>query len=133
MRRIAALMLAVLTLAGCSNRGEREPAVWSLPEATTVDVATASFEIAVIRVECASGVTGEVLPLDVWEGEVQVVITATVARNGDDTADCQGNEPVMMTVELDQPIGDRELVDGGCEQFGLEDLSFCADPVRWAS
>lgn len=63
------------------------------------------------RVECASGVTGEVLPLDVEEGEAQVVITAAVAHNHETAADCQGNEPVLVT---------------------MGDLTDSAEPMRWS-
>lgn len=103
------MCLAALTPPGCASSGE--PALWDLPDTTTIDASTQTVEIAVHRVECASGVTGEVLPLDVEEGEAQVVITAAVAHNHETAADCKGNEPVLVT---------------------LGDLTDSAEPMRWS-
>lgn len=132
LRRVGGLLLAGIAVgltAACSGA---EPATWILPEATELDASTQTFDIAVTRIECASGVTGEVLPLEIAEGEVQVVITATVARNRGGNATCQGNDEVIVAVALEEPLGDRELVDGVCERHpDRATHAYCLDPVRW--
>ena len=37
-------------------------------------------------------------------------------------------------VELDEPIGTREIVDGACLSGEAETTSFCVeeDPIRWS-
>lgn len=122
---------ALALLAACGDGGG-EPAVWEVSDPDEVTAASQTFEIGVTRVECASGVTGEVLPLEVEEEDEQVVITATVAQNGGGGADCQDNDAVVVPVQLEEPIGDRELVDGACERFpDVATTTFCTDEVRW--
>ena len=48
---------------------------------------------------------------------------------------CQNNDSVQVVVELEEPIGDRDLVDGSCLNNGLEGPivrgSSCAESIRW--
>lgn len=132
----AALALATVSACGSGGGGPApsggEAAFWKLTEPDRVDATTSVVEIAVGRLECASGVTGDVLPLHVEEGEEQVVITATVARNADEDATCPLNDPVVIEVRLEEPIGDRTLVDGGCTHHpDATSTQPCIDPVRW--
>jgi hypothetical protein len=44
----------------------------------------------------------------------RVVITFTVASLGPGAYDCPDNDAVRSVVTLDEPLGDRDLVDGAC-------------------
>lgn len=95
-----------------------------------------SFTALVNRLECSSGRTGEVYPPTVVVRAKQVVVTFLVeplSGRGDQT--CQGNDEVPYTVELDEPLGDRELVDGACDAGTAEATSYCGveGAVRWPS
>jgi hypothetical protein len=53
-----------------------------------------------------------------------VVTLAVVPRTG--AQDCQGNPDTPFTLELDAPLGDRELLDGAHSPPAPPDL---ADPA----
>src|SRR5699024_9385038 len=88
--------------------------------------------IGVKRVQCASGVTGEVLAPVVTYEEARIVISVDVEPLADGAFTCQGNPTVPVQVRLTEPIGHRELVDGGCDDPRAARLIMCEDPVRWS-
>jgi len=133
----AAVTLAWLTLAGCAQLGGGtgsnggDAATWTVVDPAAVTEDTTELEIGVTRLGCSSGVTGEVLePVVTYEPD-QIVITVDVARFTAGAADCQGNDVVVVTVELDEPIGQRPLVDGACLKGEAADTSFCESATRW--
>jgi hypothetical protein len=67
----------------------------------------------VLENACASGRTaeGRILPPSVEYGAEVVVVTITVRSLSN--ADCPGHPPTPYTFELDEPLGERSLVDGG--------------------
>lgn len=77
------------------------------PESTTI-------EVKVMERECASGrkATGRIAEPIVDYSEEAVTITIPV-RRVTGGADCQGNPWTPYVLELDEPIGDRVLLDGG--------------------
>ena len=89
-------------------------AVWTLADRTSVTDSSTRFVALVTRLECNSGVTGEVLPPAVRVTGTEVVVTFTVEPRGAGAADCQGNDQVAYDVLLDAPLGARALVDGQC-------------------
>lgn len=120
----------VLLTAGCSAGGG-DAATWELRAPDDVTATSRSLDIGVTRLGCASGMTGEVLePQVVYETE-RIVIQVDVAPFAEEAADCQGNDVVPVTVELDEAVGDRELVDGACLDGEAVDTSFCMDATRW--
>jgi hypothetical protein len=127
--------MSVSLLAGCaaddSGRERGDAATWELLHSAQVDGDAHALEIGVTRLGCASGVTGEVLaPWVVYEKD-RIVITVDAAPRGDEPADCQGNDAVPVSVQLDEPIGARELVDGACLEGEAVGTVFCDEPVRW--
>ncbi len=62
---------------------------------------------------CASGreATGRIETPTVVYGADAVTVTITVRKVGG--ADCQGNPLTPYTIELEEPLGDRTLLDGG--------------------
>lgn len=87
-------------------------AVWELATGAAIDSGATTFDVLVMRTECNSGVTGTVNPPLVEFRTEEIVITFTVSPGTPAAADCQGNDQVEYTVTLDEPVGDRRLVDG---------------------
>lgn len=129
MPRLAALALLLLPLAACSAR-EGDPAVWRLAPGAEVTAESTSVDVEVTRVDCASGRTGELLAPVVAYEESRVV-TRIDAEPLVGPFDCPGNDRVPVTVELEEPVGRRTLVDGGCLREDAPPVSDCDDPVRW--
>lgn len=92
---------------------EGDPAVWTLPRASRPDPTTTSLEVDVSRLGCNSGVTGRVLAPVVDYRATEVIVTFEVEADSDGGR-CQGNDAVPWRLVLDQPLGDRALVDGAC-------------------
>ena len=97
-----------------------------------------TLTIAVTRERCADGRTGSALtPRVTYESERIVILAQVEPLVGDGARNCQGNDAVLVVVKLDEPIGDRDLVDGTCLNDGLDRPAAvqggsCADPVRWS-
>ncbi len=109
-----------------------ETATWVLLD-PAVGPESTSLTVGVTRLACAGGVTGTVLPPVVEAGDGQVVITIGVEPLGPGGHDCQGNDVVEYVVELPEPLGDRDLVDGACLAGEAVGTAACSDgPVRRA-
>lgn len=110
-----------------------DAAVWSLPGDARLAESTTTFTAGVSRLDCSSGVTGTVLEPQIDHDDDRVVVTFVVERLPEGAADCQGNPEVPYEVVLDEPLGDRELVDGACLPGGeAEATSHCRNNgVRW--
>jgi hypothetical protein len=93
---------------------DAEVAPWEpAPDADLTPAAT-SIEVLVNERACASGTSaeGRIAPPTVEYGPDTVTITlAVIPVTGG--ADCPGNPDTPFTVELDEPLGDRTLLDGG--------------------
>lgn len=139
------LMIAVvltgflLLTTGCGAEGEESPggsagdaATWELLDAQDVTADSESLDIGVTRLGCASSVTGEVLAPQVSYESEQIIIQLDVEPFTEDAADCPGNDVVPVTVDLEESVGERELVDGACSE-GEEAAGThpCQDEVRW--
>lgn len=126
---VAGLVACGADRAGSPTSGEA--ATW---ETRTALTSSSSFFTAhVSRLECSSGVTGDVLAPEVEYAAERVVVTFEVAENDEGDASCQSNAPVSYDVVLEEPLGDRLLVDGGCLP-GAEAAStgLCGrDGTRW--
>jgi len=90
-----------------------DPATWALPGARPEPEAT-SFPILVTERGCASGQSSEGRLADpiVEYRDDAVLITTRVEPPVGDSFTCQGNPATEVTVELDEPLGDRQLLDG---------------------
>lgn len=130
MLTAGALALAA-TAAACSADAGESDATWRLAPEAVLTAETRTVEILVSRVECNSGFTGTVNEPSVVFRDDDVIITVTVSPGSPEVADCQGNDEVPYTVELSRALGDRELIDGGCES-GREAVGtvFCETAVR---
>jgi len=62
-----------------------------------------------------------------------VVVTFTVAPNGDCMHTCPSNRPVAYVVRLGDPIRDRRLIDGACSRLPAKTTAPCEfGAVRWS-
>jgi hypothetical protein len=89
------------------------PATWALPGARPGPEAT-SITILVTERACASGQSSEGRLADpiVEYRDDAVLITTRVEPPVGDVFNCLGNPATEVTVELDEPLGDRQLLDG---------------------
>ncbi len=141
---VAAIAVAIL-LAGCQQTGPEngngigepdgvqsgETATWRISNPTDLGRDSTSIEVVVTRLSCSSGITGETLaPVVTYKSE-QITIRIDVAPFGGDAADCQGNDAVPVIVQLDQPLGERTLIDGGCLRIDAADTAACESDLRW--
>jgi hypothetical protein len=90
-------LVGALALAGCGPNEQRGP----------VTLTTATLEApARLRIEVPScNGNPEVTDLDQADDAVTVEVTTTTRREGDDCLDA-------VTIDLDEPLGDRHLIDG---------------------
>jgi hypothetical protein len=130
------LLAALLLVAGCAcgSDGKRAgaTAVWGIDMARPPTKGSKSFTALVIRMGCSNGKTGKVFDPTVSAEEDQIVVTFTVKPLPPDGYKCPGNDQVPHLVKLDEPVGDRKLVDGACLAGEAASTSYCVDgPVRW--
>ncbi|XBH21784.1 hypothetical protein V5R04_00730 [Jonesiaceae bacterium BS-20] len=137
---LALTTAAVLVLAACGSDSSATSApapgaegTWELMDPGQVTPDSTSIDIGVTRIACASGMTGEIeQPIVSYEPD-QIIIRSDVVPHEDPDAvfTCPGNDAVPVTVKLDEPIGDREMVDGICLAGEATGITPCADSVRW--
>lgn len=110
-----------------------DTAVWDVDAADPPTPSATSITAMVSRLGCSGGETGEVLAPVVSADAERVVLTFSVEPLPDDVDyTCPGNPAVPYVVELDEPLGDRELVDGACLSGDAASTSHCSDgAVRW--
>lgn len=90
-----------------------EAARWELAPGEQIGPGTQSFEVRVFEQACASGASPDgriispaVIPLE----DSLIVIVATRPPPGPQT--CQPGPPATVQVQLPEPLGDRQLLDG---------------------
>jgi len=90
-----------------------DPASWALPGARPGPEAT-SFPILVTERGCVSGqsLEGRLADPIVEYRDDAVLITTRVEPAVGDIFMCEGNPTTEVTVELDEPLGNRRLLDG---------------------
>jgi hypothetical protein len=84
-----------------------------------VDPSATEIDVHVHERDCASGqpATGRIPDPEITYGEDVVVVTIRVIPPpGDQT--CPSNPPTPFTLVLDEPLGDRTLLDGGQDPPG---------------
>ncbi|WP_165909227.1 MULTISPECIES: hypothetical protein [unclassified Rathayibacter] len=123
---MTAMIVAALSSSGCAAAGG-ETATWALADPSAVSAQSDRIDLLVSRLECASGVTGETLPPVVSYSAEEVAVRVDVKANGNAAANCQGNDLVPVSVELREPLGERNLVDGACMEGDATKTVFCED------
>lgn len=90
-------------------------ATWVLAPGREVEPESTTFEAAVTERACTGGSSSEGRirePLIIYEPD-RVVVIFTVDPLPGGAYTCPGNPPTLVTVELSEPLGDRQLLDGG--------------------
>lgn len=132
LHALAASVIAVALL-GCAQPSPGgATATWRLAPGAEPDAAATSIDVLVTRLDCNNGLTGTVDDPTVEVLASEVVITITVSPGPPQVADCRGNDEVLATVRLPQPLGDRPLVDGACRTTKASSTVFCESEVRSA-
>ena len=117
-RRVVALigmaMLSACGLLPLDDFVELGGATWALPPDAAIDPETTEFVALVTEIECASGQAsdGRIPPPQITYGADSVTVTFSVQRLEGAQA-CPGNPATPVTVTLTEPLGARELLDGG--------------------
>lgn len=107
-------------------------AVWSVDPNDPPIRQSESFTAMVTRLGCNGGQTGEVLTPTIAVEAERIVVTFAVAPLPEGMYTCPGNDQVRVLVELEEPIGSRELLDGACLSGEAVSTSFCeTGAVRW--
>lgn len=91
-------------------------ATWTLdPELLPPGPEATQFRALVTETECASGRPsgGRVLPPAIFYGTDEVTVVFAVRPQPGDAFNCQGNPATPVLVVLDEPLGERRLLDGG--------------------
>jgi hypothetical protein len=112
----------VLMLAACSGA-----ATWTHDSEAEITPDTIQFTAWVTERACASGQSSEdrIVGPDIHVSSEAVVVTFKVRQLMGAQA-CPGNPPTRVTVTLPEPLGDRDLLDGGREP--PQELPTCANP-----
>lgn len=127
------VLLCALSACGADGGLEYgERASWEVLDPDSVQSDDQSIKVGVSRVDCASGETGEVAEVEVDEGEDEVTIQAFTEPLTGEGYDCPANEVVPVTVEFEDPIGDKTLIDGFCAEDHVTDTAVCDSDLRWS-
>ena len=86
----------------------------------------------VTRLSCTSGVTGDVDTPEAAVTSAEIVITFTVSPVQTGVASCPDNDQVEYLIELPEPLGDRQLIDGACTATEAVATVFCESDVRFS-
>jgi hypothetical protein len=113
-----------------------QAAAWFIDRNSAVSAASTEFTADVVRLSCSGGVIGTVQQPSIHEDAAQVVVTFMVEAMPPGNYACPGNGRVPTVVQLHDPIGQRQLVDGACLPGGAAvSTSDCvaapAGPIRW--
>ena len=112
---------------------DADVAVWNASPEAAPSTTAQSFIAQVTRLGCNDGITGNVNAPNVQLSQTRIVITFSVERATAGAHTCPGNAQVRYTVNIGEPIGNRQLIDGACVSEGkAKTTSFCSDAgVRW--
>ncbi|WP_144121311.1 hypothetical protein [Catellatospora sichuanensis] len=110
MTAVVLALAAALATGGCGTEGSLAP--WRLAGTPPAPSAT-SVDILVTEMACNGGrsADGRIADPEISYEDDRIVVTMrTVPRGGANT--CQENPETPYRLELDEPLGDRVLMDG---------------------
>jgi hypothetical protein len=119
-------------LSTASRSATGDTATWELLNPADVAEDGTTLLLGVTRLGCAGGQTGVVLEPSVTVEPERIVIRTDVEELPPGDYSCQGNDVVPVSVEFQQPIGGRELVDAACLDGEAVRTAMCMEgAVRW--
>lgn len=91
------------------------PADWWLDRAVpTPDAGTTQIQAFVMEIRCSGGGTAEGRIAEPLIVATPVTVTITIGvRPMEGDVDCEANQPTPYTITLPEPLGERQLLDGG--------------------
>jgi hypothetical protein len=114
------------------------PAVWTIDPSAPPTKNSSSFVALVSVVQCNDGRPGTpVAPQVKADGSTITVTFEVLPINTDLPSTCPAGPGAPYTVELDGPVGNRQLVDGICSSGAYAGTAWCNVPaggnggVRW--
>lgn len=122
---------AVPTLTAPMPPSLGDPATWTLAEPDAVSASSTTLTLNVTRLACSGGKTGDVLKPTFSTSDTQIIIRANVKPRAG-LAACPGNDSVPIVLTLDEPVGDRVILDAACLEGDAVRTAFCAKgAARW--
>lgn len=112
---LAAVIALSLAVGACAETG-LGAAVWTLdPAQPKPDATTQVFDALVTEVSCNSGqpADGRIVGPQIVKTAETVLVTFAVRPRPGDFQSCPTNPSTRIRVDLGEPLGDRELLDGG--------------------
>jgi hypothetical protein len=130
-RRLLGTMTALGCLTGCgfsshAPAAHGDPAVWYVGADQSLHPSSTDFMVTVTRTGCSGGVQGKPERPVIDAGADAITITFRIGPHIS-SGTCEGTAGVAYGVHLGEPIGKRDLVDGGCHLGdGLASTAFCS-------
>lgn len=95
---------------------------WNRSRGQDYSRSTTSFKVDVYEMSCNGGAppTGRVTKPVIEYYEDSIVVTYFVKPNDPGAYTCPGAPPVTKILKLEEPIGDREVLDGGTYPYSKE-------------
>jgi hypothetical protein len=89
----------------------RKPVAWKLvgPQPASSDT---KIKVEAAWIECTSGSEPDDPKPAIAYGENTISITIWAIPPAGDAFDCQGNPSIPVTISLNEPVGDRDIVQG---------------------
>jgi hypothetical protein len=116
--RTLAIVSVMLVASSCELLQQVAPpgdARWALLPDAGIGPETAEFTALVTEVACASGQSSEGRIVGPEISYTDESVTITFAVRGIGEANCPSNPPTPVVVTLEEPLGDRTLLDGGTD------------------
>ena len=135
---VSLMLLPCLAFSACtsnqdSGSEDRSTAAnWAPLDPGAVTSRSTIIDVGVVRAECAGGETGNITEARVDYQSEKVIVVLSLEPVPEAAQDCPENETVPFQLLLDQPLGERELIDGTCMDNEYEKTVMCSDQgVRW--
>ena len=106
-----------------------EPAVWTINEGDPPTEESETFRARVSQLQC--GPNTEILEPTLALHKDEVVVTFAVASLPPGIYTCEGQGVVEYLVDLGEPLGDRDLIDGTCRSDGNATPHCIVGATRW--
>lgn len=115
--------LLCVTIEAMPTEADAQVAAWEPAPGADLSPTSQRIDVLLMEFSCSGGTdaVGRVATPDIqYTADAVVVTLRVIPRPGPQP--CPGNPPTPFTLELAEPLGDRELLDGGVDPPGPPDL-----------